>query len=135
MHAKPFLSMSLCLILTLAGLLCYVVRTRITPSSLPVEPDSSAVDKIELGMTEAEVAHLLGCPPGDYTRRRVAYIQTVLGDAHRRGVPQEWAFNSERIVVYFENGEVVGVDCGLGVRRPTWIEVRMGVDRSWLLGG
>jgi hypothetical protein len=63
-------------VLAVVGLILY----SLWPATVPFPPDKFA--RLKLGMTQAEVEAVLGCPPGDYrpaSWRRKVYSSVVTG--------------------------------------------------------
>jgi len=103
-----------------------VVGRKQESKSPRVKLDVSALDKIDVGMTEAQVTTILGVPPGDYsTGRTRIYLYWgpgyhVLGEDP--GTLKKWQFNSRGILIWFKDGKAARIHFGRAMRELNWFE-------------
>jgi len=98
------------------------------PEPLPVKLDLSALDKLEVGMTEAQVTAILGVPPGDYSSgpwRTCTYLygeSRYYNPREDPGTPKESLFNSRIIIISFKDGKAHRIQFARAMRELNWIE-------------
>ncbi len=73
-----------------------------------------ACERVEVGMTRAEVEHLLGGPPGCYTNRLIALCGTGSSDGT---ITCEWIGSEGMIVIHFAADPSESDGIGRVVRR------------------
>jgi len=130
-HARA--ALLLALIVPLVGLALLRLARKPTGAFSPAPPrlDVSALDKIQLGMSEEQITRIIGVPPGDYTTRPVeCYIAAglITGASPPAGTTKKWLFNSRCVFVCFRDGKAVDFQCGQGLREWAWIEKWLGIE-------
>jgi hypothetical protein len=96
----------------------------------PVSPARFA--QIRVGMTAAEVAAILGGPPGYYNDRDIAPVVTdgAVYELIKAGEPKEWRGNRWWILVFFDDqGRVRGKSLNPCI---AWPDTFWGRINSWL---
>lgn len=115
-------------ILTLSALTLYCVY-----AACPIRYQN--FDRIQEGMTRAEVETLLGCPPGDHTTGPVEFDSDDMGiliialDMRQGRWLKEWDGDQGNIMVSFDDEDVVQWKYLLPGRRPRpawwrWLQER-----------
>ena len=64
-------------------------------------------EKLQIGMTEAEVEAVLGRPAGDYAMVASIYYDNFHGASHPQSEARQWNSEEGSITVYFDAGRIV----------------------------
>jgi hypothetical protein len=86
-------------------------------------PDIGDADfeRIQPGMTEAEVIRIFGLPPGNYRTYNVSYAPLVSVGRWPQGTTKEWQVDSRYIIIWFQDGRVESKAECLRFSDPVWI--------------